>query len=100
MCLPGSVFSPQGSRPLHRERPNAIKWTRLSCRKFDHNAVGLQLHALAYNLGKRLFKRGPISKIRPSDGCGKDTVLFAVARWNDFPEFEAYLGNVELKAGW
>ena len=27
------------------------KWTRLSCRKFDHNAVRLQLHALAYNLG-------------------------------------------------
>ena len=24
---------------------------RLSCRKFDHNAVRLQLHALAYNLG-------------------------------------------------
>ena len=29
----------------------AIKWTRLSCRKFRHNAVRLQLHALAYNLG-------------------------------------------------
>ena len=26
-------------------------WTRLSCRRFDHNAVRLQLHALAYNLG-------------------------------------------------
>ena len=24
---------------------------RLSCRRFDHNAVRLQLHALAYNLG-------------------------------------------------
>lgn len=30
---------------------NAVRWTRLSCRKFDHNAVRLQLHALAYNLG-------------------------------------------------
>ena len=30
---------------------NAIKWTRLSCRKFHHNAVRLQLHALACNLG-------------------------------------------------
>ena len=30
---------------------NAIRWTRLSCRRFDHNAVRLQLHALAYNLG-------------------------------------------------
>ena len=27
------------------------KWTRLSCRKFRHNAVRLQLHALACNLG-------------------------------------------------
>ena len=30
---------------------NAIKWTRLSCRTFTANAVRLQLHALAYNLG-------------------------------------------------
>ena len=30
-----------------KEGKNAIKWTRLSCRKFDHNAVRLQLHALA-----------------------------------------------------
>jgi hypothetical protein len=30
---------------------NAIKWTRLSCRSFAANAVRLQLHALAYNLG-------------------------------------------------
>ena len=34
-----------------KEGKNAIKWTRLSCRKFLHNAVRLQLHALAYNLG-------------------------------------------------
>ncbi len=33
-----------------KEGKNAIKWTRLSSRKFDHNAVRLQLHALAYNL--------------------------------------------------
>ena len=33
-----------------KEGKNAIKWTRLSCRKFRHNAVRLQLHALAYNL--------------------------------------------------
>jgi hypothetical protein len=33
-----------------KEGKNAIKWTRLSCRKFVHNAVRLQLHALAYNL--------------------------------------------------
>ena len=34
-----------------KEGKNAIRWTRLSCRKFDHNLVRLQLHALAYNLG-------------------------------------------------
>ena len=34
-----------------KEGKNAIRWTRLSCRKFRHNAVRLQLHALAYNLG-------------------------------------------------
>jgi hypothetical protein len=33
-----------------KEGKNAVKWTRLSCRKFNHNAVRLQLHALAYNL--------------------------------------------------
>ena len=34
-----------------KEGKNAIKWTRLSCRSFAANAVRLQLHALAYNLG-------------------------------------------------
>jgi hypothetical protein len=34
-----------------KEGKNAIKWTRLSCRMFAANAVRLQLHALAYNLG-------------------------------------------------
>ena len=33
-----------------KEGKNAIKWTRLSCRKFRDNDVRLQLHALAYNL--------------------------------------------------
>jgi hypothetical protein len=32
----------------------ALKWTRLSCRSFKANAVRLQLHALAYNLGNFL----------------------------------------------
>ena len=30
------------------------EWTRLSCRSFAANAVRLQLHALAYNLGNFL----------------------------------------------
>ena len=34
-----------------KEGKNAIKWTRLSCRKFRNNEVRLQLHAMAYNLG-------------------------------------------------
>jgi hypothetical protein len=33
-----------------KEGKYAIKWTRLSCRKFRDNAVRLLLHALAYNL--------------------------------------------------
>ena len=42
------------SRPAEqwiKEGKNAIKWTRLSCRSLRNNAVRLQLHALAYNLG-------------------------------------------------
>ena len=34
-----------------KEGKGAIKWTRLSCRSFAANAVRLQLHALADNLG-------------------------------------------------
>ena len=33
-----------------KEGKNAIKWTRLSCRRFRNNEVRLQLHALSYNL--------------------------------------------------
>ena len=40
--------------PSCEEGKNAIKWTRLSCRTFAANAVRLQLHALAYNLGNFL----------------------------------------------
>ncbi len=45
-------YNQQGKAEQHiKEGKNAIKWTRLSCRKFRNNAVRLQLHALAYNLG-------------------------------------------------
>jgi hypothetical protein len=37
-----------------KEGKGAINWTRLSCRSFTANAVSLQLHALAYNLGNFL----------------------------------------------
>jgi hypothetical protein len=37
-----------------REGENTLRWTRLSCDAFRHNAVRLQLHALAYNLANFL----------------------------------------------
>jgi len=37
-----------------KEGKNAIKWTRLSCRRFKDNQVRLQLFALAYTLGNLL----------------------------------------------
>ena len=37
-----------------KEGKGAIKWTRLSCRSFSANAVRLQFHVLAYNLGNFL----------------------------------------------
>ena len=46
-----------------KEGKGAIRWTRLSCRSFAANAVRLQLHALAYNLGnflRTLATREPI----------------------------------------
>ena len=56
MGISSIVFTlPAG--PFHiwiKEGKGAIKWTRLSCRTFAANAVRLQLHALAYNLGNFL----------------------------------------------
>ncbi len=43
-------------------------------------------------------KRGPITKIRPSDGCKVDTVPLAVGRSYNFYEFGGYLGNVRYIA--
>ena len=48
------------------------------------------------NLGEWPFNRGPISKIRPSDGCRTGAVPLAVGRWYDFHEFGWHLGNVGL----
>ncbi len=46
-----AFYNQRGTAEQHiKEGKNAIKWTRLSCRKFRDNAVRLQLHALAYNL--------------------------------------------------
>ena len=37
-----------------KEGKNALKWTRLSCRRFNDNQARLQLFALAYNLANFL----------------------------------------------
>ena len=37
-----------------KEGKNALKWTKLSCRRFADNQVRLQLFALAYNLANFL----------------------------------------------
>src|SRR5205823_136490 len=37
-----------------RKGKNAVKWTKLSCRRFKDNAARLQLFALAYNLANSL----------------------------------------------
>ncbi len=50
-----------------KEGKGAIKWTRLSCRSFNANAVRLQPHALAYNLGNFLMN------VRPASIRGKTT---------------------------
>jgi predicted membrane chloride channel (bestrophin family) len=40
--------------PMRAERPRSRRGRALSCRTFAANAVRLQLHALAYNLGNFL----------------------------------------------
>ena len=46
-----AFYTHRGTAEQHiKEGKNAIKWTRLSWRKFRNNEVRLQLHALAYNL--------------------------------------------------
>ena len=43
-----------GVHVIIKEGKLALRWTRLSCRAFAHNAVRLQLFALAYNLANFL----------------------------------------------
>ena len=42
-------------------------------------------------------KRGPITKIMPSDGCIGDTVPLAVGKWYEFHEFGWHMGNVGVE---
>ena len=54
-----AFYNHRGTAEQHiKEGKNAINWTRLSCRKFRNNAVRLQLHALAYNLGNFMRDTG------------------------------------------
>src|SRR3954447_7990901 len=49
--VPLQTFQRRWFEQYIKEGKNAIKWTRLSCRTFAANAVRLQLHVLAYNIG-------------------------------------------------
>ena len=55
---------------------------------------------MAGNLGKWASNRGPISKIRPSDGCKGDTVPSTVARGYDLRKPGGHLGNVGFEELW
>jgi hypothetical protein len=54
-----------------KEGKNAIKWARLSCRTFAANAVRLQLHALAYNLGNFMRTLANAEDGGPVVGCAR-----------------------------
>ncbi len=54
---------------------------------------------MAENLGRWLSGRGPIFKIRPSDGCGRNAVPLAVGQWYNFHSVGCHLGNVGLMLG-
>src|SRR5262249_20989435 len=47
-----------------KEGKNAVKWTKLSCRRFKDNAARLHLFALAYNLANSLRQLGLPRSIR------------------------------------
>ena len=53
---------------------------------------------MAEKLAKWSSKRGLISKIRPSDGCRRDTVPSTVVRGYDLRKLGGHLGNVDLSA--
>ena len=49
-----AFYNQRGTAEQCIKEGKAIKWTLLSCRSFAANAVRLQLHALAYNLGNSM----------------------------------------------
>jgi hypothetical protein len=58
-------YNGRGTAEQHiKEGKNALRWTRLSCQAFRHDAVRLQLHTLAYNLAKLPAHAGPAAGSR------------------------------------
>ena len=47
-------YNRRGAEQWIKEGKNAVKWTKLSCRRFKDNEAWLQLFALAYNLANFL----------------------------------------------
>ena len=63
----GGFYNGRGTAEQHiKEGKNAIRWTRLSCHAFRHNAVRLQLHALAYNLANFMRTLAPPEEVEHS----------------------------------
>ena len=51
LSFSAACYSRRGTAEQHiNEGKYAVRWTRLSCKRFDDNEVRLQLHALACNL--------------------------------------------------
>jgi hypothetical protein len=93
-----------------KEGKGAIRWTRLSCRSFSANAVRLQLHALAYNLGNFPHRRTAtaashvnsmrrsVSRVRqnPQEKC---VLIAKSSALSTFDLASACLGAVRRRAG-
>ncbi len=61
-----AFYNQRGTAGQHiKEGKGAIKWMRLWCRTFAANAVRLQLHALAFNLGN--FLRSLVTPVAIAD---------------------------------
>ena len=85
------ILGPEG--PVRLERTDRF----LAARRHKTGRLGIEAPALAPAvIESRGFEveRGPISKIRSSDGCKGDELPLAVYRWYDFHEFGCHLGIV------
>jgi hypothetical protein len=58
-----------------KEGKNAVKWTKLLCRRFKDKEARLQLFALAYNLANFL---GQLVLPKPIQGWTLTTLLYPV----------------------